>query len=288
MKKEKKAEWKGAIKVIFIVAVLCVGIGIAVAAWDDTKTTGDTLTAAEWNAMSIHQKNAIQKDGSISMSSDLDISNNDIVNVNALNMSYLSLNEKDANTLRVSTNYNSSLLRDLQIRYAYADTYSIGFGGDPSFLVQDELYFNNADHEWRYSIKRSGSLLQIMRNPDSGDDVFVEWDSGGAVSFKNHTIADVDMFVPGAPGSGSIGLTGYQWGSAAITTLITNNLTEENTGTGITIDGCLIKDGYPYIPNHTPSSASEACTAGQLCYDSSYTYVCIATNTWERTALSSW
>jgi len=43
-------KWNGAIKAIFVVAILCVGVNIVFAAWDDTKNTGDSLTAAEWNA----------------------------------------------------------------------------------------------------------------------------------------------------------------------------------------------------------------------------------------------
>lgn len=37
-----------------------------------------------------------------------------------------------------------------------------------------------------------------------------------------------------------------------------------------------------------PSSASANGTAGQIAWDSSYIYVCTATNTWKRSALSSW
>jgi hypothetical protein len=37
-----------------------------------------------------------------------------------------------------------------------------------------------------------------------------------------------------------------------------------------------------------PSTASSAGTAGQVAYDTSYFYVCTATNTWKRTALSTW
>ena len=40
--------------------------------------------------------------------------------------------------------------------------------------------------------------------------------------------------------------------------------------------------------NHTPASASAAGTAGEICWDSSYIYVCVATNTWERVAIASW
>jgi hypothetical protein len=37
----------------------------------------------------------------------------------------------------------------------------------------------------------------------------------------------------------------------------------------------------------TPSSSSAACTAGQFTDDANYHYVCTATNTWKRAALSS-
>lgn len=37
-----------------------------------------------------------------------------------------------------------------------------------------------------------------------------------------------------------------------------------------------------------PASATSPGTMGQMAYDSSYFYVCIALNSWKRTALSSW
>lgn len=38
----------------------------------------------------------------------------------------------------------------------------------------------------------------------------------------------------------------------------------------------------------TPSSASATGTTGDICWDSSYIYVCTATNTWKRTAIATW
>jgi hypothetical protein len=38
----------------------------------------------------------------------------------------------------------------------------------------------------------------------------------------------------------------------------------------------------------TPASATAAGNAGDICWDSSYIYVCVATNTWKRTAISTW
>ena len=37
-----------------------------------------------------------------------------------------------------------------------------------------------------------------------------------------------------------------------------------------------------------PSSPTSSATAGEIAYDSSYFYVAVATNTWKRTALSTW
>jgi hypothetical protein len=37
-----------------------------------------------------------------------------------------------------------------------------------------------------------------------------------------------------------------------------------------------------------PSTATSTGTAGQMAYASGFLYVCVATNTWKRTALSSW
>lgn len=38
----------------------------------------------------------------------------------------------------------------------------------------------------------------------------------------------------------------------------------------------------------TPASASDTGTQGQICWDSNYVYVCIATNTWKRSAITTW
>ena len=38
----------------------------------------------------------------------------------------------------------------------------------------------------------------------------------------------------------------------------------------------------------TPGSASDSGAAGQIAWDADYVYVCVATDTWKRAALSSW
>ncbi len=42
------------------------------------------------------------------------------------------------------------------------------------------------------------------------------------------------------------------------------------------------------VSTSTPSSASDTGTTGDIAWDSDYIYVCTATNTWKRTAISTW
>ena len=38
--------------------------------------------------------------------------------------------------------------------------------------------------------------------------------------------------------------------------------------------------------SHTPSSDTDTGTAGQIAWDASYLYVCVATNSWKRVAIT--
>ena len=42
------------------------------------------------------------------------------------------------------------------------------------------------------------------------------------------------------------------------------------------------------VAPHTPAAADDGGTAGQIAWDASFFYVCIATNTWVRAALTTW
>lgn len=47
-------------------------------------------------------------------------------------------------------------------------------------------------------------------------------------------------------------------------------------------------NGYLYSASYTPATSSAACTKGAITWDANYVYTCVATNTWERAALSTW
>lgn len=46
--------------------------------------------------------------------------------------------------------------------------------------------------------------------------------------------------------------------------------------------------GKPFKFKSVPSGPTEAGNYGDLATDGDYLYVCIAANTWERTALATW
>lgn len=63
----------------------------------------------------------------------------------------------------------------------------------------------------------------------------------------------------------------------------TNNPTL-SSGVGLHISGSTMRLGTA----RTPASSTATGNTGEICWDSSYLYVCTATNTWRRIAHSSW
>lgn len=53
-------------------------------------------------------------------------------------------------------------------------------------------------------------------------------------------------------------------------------------------DGDLAMTGDFKLATKTPSSASDTGETGTIAWDSSYIYICTATDTWKRVAISSW
>lgn len=62
-------------------------------------------------------------------------------------------------------------------------------------------------------------------------------------------------------------------------------------GTSSDSGGALLQingDRFRVGTAKTPASATATGTTGEICWDASYVYVCIATDTWKRAALSTW
>ena len=73
-----------------------------------------------------------------------------------------------------------------------------------------------------------------------------------------------------------------------------NGVQEATTGTANTIvkrdaNGAVTNSQYKLSAlNAAPASATATGTLGEIRIDANYIYVCTATNTWKRTALSTW
>lgn len=61
-----------------------------------------------------------------------------------------------------------------------------------------------------------------------------------------------------------------------------------NTGIDVTGGVQISGDTLVLSTSKTPSSATDTGTTGQIAWDSNYIYVCVATNTWKRVAISTW
>jgi len=59
-------------------------------------------------------------------------------------------------------------------------------------------------------------------------------------------------------------------------------------GTAPTAKLDINSDKFRLRTAKTPSTATDTGNAGDVCWDSNYIYVCVATNTWKRAALSTW
>ena len=78
--------------------------------------------------------------------------------------------------------------------------------------------------------------------------------------------------------------------SATESTLTTNGAVRIDGGVGIAKNlnvGGTIK-GLGAVESGAPASATAAGTAGQIRWDEGHIYVCTATNTWKRVAISTW
>tara|TARA_Y100000389_G_C17469762_1_gene529230 strand:- start:514 stop:936 length:423 start_codon:yes stop_codon:yes gene_type:complete len=121
-----------------------------------------------------------------------------------------------------------------------------------SDLAVGEIAMNMADR-LLYSKKTDGSIISIgaARLPES-----FTWSND--LDFGTLATATGDA---------------YDWGD------LTTASTAYDMGALITITN---------IQSDAPASATASGTKGDLTFDSDYMYVCVATNTWKRVALSSW
>jgi sugar lactone lactonase YvrE len=85
---------------------------------------------------------------------------------------------------------------------------------------------------------------------------------------------------------GSTNDTVYQYTVPSVEIQLTG--TTAINGTATVAQDLIVEGGLTVECPQTPASASATGTAGQIAWDANYIYVCVTTNTWKRTAISSW
>lgn len=144
-------------------------------------------------------------------------------------------------------------------------------------------------------------LFARHRGAVGGSDAVVANDSLGLISFTggdgtdiNNRAAFISAEVDGTPDTNSIPgrivfATTIQAGTSTLERMRITN--DGNVGIGTTAPSAMLDVNSSKVrvrSSHTPASASATGNAGDICWDSSYIYVCTATNTWRRIAHSTW
>lgn len=73
------------------------------------------------------------------------------------------------------------------------------------------------------------------------------------------------------------------------TPVVTINATDTDLTTTLTVAGDTTLNGELFVPAPTvPPTATSTGAVGQIAWDANYIYVCIATNSWKRTPITTW
>lgn len=103
------------------------------------------------------------------------------------------------------------------------------------------------------------------------------------------------------PGTGTLGavyanLWGNESGTAGLPSITFQNFQNRGFypitgGIGVSVSSSMVASFIPggfTIVSNPPASATATGTTGQVTWDANFIYVCVATNTWRRTAIATW
>jgi hypothetical protein len=109
-----------------------------------------------------------------------------------------------------------------------------------------------------------------------------------------NTTASNNLYVGNSGGSGIFELTGsnqFKFVSNSSERVLIDSSGRLLVGTSTDSGGALLQvngDRVRIATAKTPASATAAGVAGEICWDASYVYVCVAANTWKRSAIATW
>ena len=125
------------------------------------------------------------------------------------------------------------------------------------------------------SVAVEDSIIELAFN-NSADTI----NSGFLMAFDNGTPAWGGLLRAGGGGY-------YLLGAETTKPTTSTTLTGLNPYGNLTVNNLTVANDL-ILTTSTPASATATGTAGTLAYDASYIYVCISTDVWKRSAISTW
>ena len=120
---------------------------------------------------------------------------------------------------------------------------------------------------------------------------FSEWELYGQFTYTANAVTPFRILavegvsggkVQQTPWSAIGGALAVEDNIAVSTTLANGNISLTPNGTGV------LNLNRAVIPNFTPASATATGVQGQITRDANFIYICTATNTWKRVAITTW
>jgi len=147
-----------------------------------------------------------------------------------------------------------------------------GVGVAGAMNVGNQLKVTNATIPdlWLQNTSGATSAYRNILIRQNSDDTFK------FLSTSDTGVLSKDNIITGSNDTGAIGI-GVAPGSG------TSSLTVAGT-----VIANASSNAFRITTAQTPASASATGTAGTICWDTSYIYVCTATNTWKRAAIATW
>lgn len=121
----------------------------------------------------------------------------------------------------------------------------------------------------------SGTGIAINSGNAFGNGIYVLNAGGQLFAGTNGTNASLNISIPAA-------------GQVRFATDSAGRFLSFADGDG-SADALVVKGGRVILPlTVTPASAAATGVAGTVCWDASFIYICVATDTWKRVAIATW
>lgn len=176
-----------------------------------------------------------------------------------------------------------------RMEFLWRDPVTGTFGMDAIDGVQSGtlIRFVNAD----VVVSTNGATFQIAGDPGSNRDLFFSSDRNGKAAGRRWGLQEDSTAEAGSNAGSDFRINSYSDAGAYTATRFFVKRSNGYVGVGTTAPTRMLdvnSDAVRVRTAKTPASATATGEAGQICWDANYVYVCVATNTWKRSPLTTW